>query len=511
MGVDLDVEAVLSHPAVLAEFCWFGPGEPFALWPYQERLLGDYLAHRRVVTLKARQLGWSWTGALYLLWGALRFPAQKGLALSIGQAEADGLLGKVRTLYDSLPAYVRQARPLVSNSRSELAFGGHGGRKTKYPPGVIWSLPSSRGRGETAHRLLGDEVAFWERSDERLAAVLPTAGDVGQVILGSTAAGMHGRFFHLYSGAPDNGWHAVFVGALDRPDRDPAWLAAERTGLGDLGPQEYPLSADEAFVSSGRGAFDHESLLWLRQNSCRPAPWRGVLERDTTRVIATRAKKGLWRLWESPKQGRAYLISADSCQGPGGRDYAHAVIMDRESWDQVGCLHGRIPPHELARELILASYLFPDPAGRPALLVPEANNHGQATLVHLRSHPNVWVQERFDQRVQKATNQRGWLTDMKNKPAAVGQLGAALKLGNWGVRDTEAVAEMQVFEYQADPERPSRPGRFGAAGGMHDDRVMAHAIACGVLSLSPRGGGSIPREGDVTTVAYRPRDPITGY
>jgi hypothetical protein len=357
----------------------------------------------------------------------------------------------------------------------------------------------------------GDEAAHWEHSDERLAAVLPTAADVGQLILGSTANGMQGRFFGIYSGAPDNGWHPVFIGALARPDRSEGMIAGLRAELEDLGAQEYPLTAEEAFVSSGSGAFDSESLTWLRVNSCRPAPWQGVLELEHGRVLASRRQRGQWKLCAEPDPLRSYLISADACQGPGARDYAHAVIFDRLSWDQVGALHGRIAPDDLASEIRKAGYLYRDSEGRPALAVPEANNHGQAVVALMKHYPNMWVQERFDQRLQKPSQQRGWLTDVKNRGQAISQLGSAIKSGTWGVRDLEAVSEMQRFIYRSVPDQPSRAGRFEAAPGEHDDRVMSHAIACAVLSLSPRAAATFAGGADLPISSYTPMNKTTGY
>jgi len=504
-----ELDVILSHPRLLAEFVWIDPNTPFRLWGYQEGLLDDYLTHRRVVVLKARQLGFSWTLALYYLWYGLRYPGRKCLALSVGQAEADSLLNKVRTMYESLPAWIRKQRPLAASSRSEMAFTGHDGRRL--PPTLVWSLPSSRGRGETAHVLGGDEAAHWEHSDERLAAVIPTAADVGQLILGSTANGMQGRFFGIYSGAPDNGWHPVFIGALARPDRSDAMVAGLRAELEDLGAQEYPLTAEEAFVSSGSGAFDHESLVWLRANSCRPAPWQGILELDQGRVVASKQSRGLWKLWSEPDPLRSYVIAADACQGPGARDYAHAVIFDRWSWDQVGAMHGRIAPDDLAQEIRKAGYLFRDAEGRPALAVPEANNHGQAVVALLKNYPNMWVQERFDQRLQKPSQQRGWLTDMKNRVQAIGMLGSAIRKGTWGVRDLEAVTEMQTFITRSWPDQPSRRDRYEAAPGTHDDRTMTHAIACAVLSLSPRAAATFAGGADMPVQSYRPLNSRTGY
>jgi hypothetical protein len=189
-----------------------------------------------LIVLKARQLGVSWTMASHALWFSLAHPARKSYMFSVGDREAMSLLDKVRELYKSLPLEVRLARPLVTDNKRELAWQ-HPGYTSH-----LTSLPSSAGRGETAHMLYLDEGAHWEDSSKRLAAVLPMAADIGRVVFASTANGMQGRFYDIYANSPGNGWDRLFMAADARPDRSAEWVERERSKGGELGAQEYPLS-----------------------------------------------------------------------------------------------------------------------------------------------------------------------------------------------------------------------------------------------------------------------------
>ena len=146
------VEAVLSHPAYLASVCRIVGRdglEPWVLWPHQERMLNTLAKPGSdLIVLKARQLGVSWTMAAHALWFSLAHPARRSYMFSIGDREAISLLDKVRDLYRSLPWPVRQARPLATDNKRELTFTHPGGFTSQ-----LISLPSSAGRGETAHML----------------------------------------------------------------------------------------------------------------------------------------------------------------------------------------------------------------------------------------------------------------------------------------------------------------------------------------------------------------------
>lgn len=499
------VEAVLAHPAYLASVCRIvgrdGP-EPWVLWAHQQEMLNALAKPGPdLIVLKARQLGVSWTMASHALWFSLAHPARKSYMFSVGDREAMSLLDKVRELYKSLPLEVRLARPLVTDNKRELAWQ-HPGYTSH-----LTSLPSSAGRGETAHMLYLDEGAHWEDSSKRLAAVLPMAADIGRVVFASTANGMQGRFYDIYANSPGNGWDRLFMAADARPDRSPEWVERERSKGGELGAQEYPLSAEEAFVSSGNVVFDLQALAWQRQHSVLAPAWKGRITIDGGKA---KARKGddVWRVWEWPRPDGQYLITADACGGLGAKDYAYAAVIERSSWEQVAALHGRIPPVELAENLRAAGSLYRGSDGRPALVAPESNNHGQAVVATLREqgYPAIYQPESFDKRKLATASQLGWMTSVKTKALAIATLADCLVSGDLAIRDSRAVTEMELYE-QLTTE--SGNSRFSAPEGKHDDAIMAFGIAAAILRHSPLAS---PRTSSGGPRRYRDVvDATTGY
>jgi hypothetical protein len=492
----------VAHPEWMARMVKVDTDDgpvPMDLWAHQVEIIRAVLDGTRVMVLKARQLGVSWVLALIALWWAIAKPAQTVMLVSIGEREAASLMRKVRRLYDSLPASVRAAYPLVTDTVTRIQISHDDGAST------IFSVPSSpnAGSGETVHLLIGDERTKWPYPVEQEASLFPAAA-LATIVLVGTAQGMD-TFYDRW--VAENGWTKIFVGALARPDRTVEWVESERDDLGDLGPQEYPLTAEEAFLASGRCAFDMGALAWTEGNSCEPAPWRGIIRRDAGGVVAEAREDGHWRVWEQPQPGRDYAIVADASSGHGA-DYSAASVIDLASWDEVAALHGKLEPAELAREIYDAGHLWR--GVRPALLVPEANNHGQGVIALLREwgYPRIYATEVLDQREKKTSTTYGWTTNEKSRPIAIAALQRALREHTLGIRDRDAIVEMRRFIWVV-VNAETGTGRYQAESGYNDDRVMTWAIAAAVLAYAT---ASTTRAEPEVLMPYEPHvSSVTGY
>jgi hypothetical protein len=473
--LSLQRDAALMAPEVMARLLMLdtaqGPQRAI-LWPHQERLFLQMRESRRLIVLKARQLGVTWAMAIYALWYALAHPGTTTMILSIGEREAREVLRRIGRLHESLDPQLR--RWWKGRFTSEEAT-----LRSEAGASQIISIPSgsTAGRGYTVSLLIGDEAAHWPESDQKLAAVLPTMADSGAVVLISTANGMSGRFYDIWADAPGNGWDTLFFRADDRPGRNKEWLESERSALGDLGAQEYPLDAEEAFISSGASVFDYDAIETLRSLSVEDPKWRGHITEDKTGVHAQAHEGGPWKVWEWPRPGRTYMLAADACAGKASGDYAHAVVVDTASWDQVACYHAKTEPHQFARELRNAGWLWQSSPEMPALLAPEANNHGAGVIAMLREwgYPRIYRHSRFDGQTVTESGGLGFFTSLKTKPIAISALQQAIREQAVGIRDGEALSEFTKFIL-------TDTGKMQAAPGAHDDRVMTWAIAVTVLT-----------------------------
>lgn len=508
----------VSHPAILARMTKIvapmkrdgldtellvGRARQWILWPHQLEILLALMTRRRVVILKARQLGVTWVMALYALWYVMAHPHAEVIIVSVGEREARAVVKRIRFLYDHLPEQVRAAFPVLNDTLESFPVG--------HPDGVstITSLPSTAtaGRGETANVVLMDEGAHWPQPDERMAALLPTFEDVGQGALASTANGVGGVFHDTFTDAETRGWFPMFHNALARPDRDEAWVKAARERLGDKGPQEYPMDPEEAFISSGSCVFDTQALQSIRKSTVRPP--RGIyrIERDAGGAKFVRDEKGPWRVWGFRRAGADYLITGDVCGGPGSLDYSAAFVWDTWSWEIVATYHGKPDPENYARELMRAGYLYRGLAG-PAMIAAEANNDGRSVITVLREqgYPAIWRMQQWDQRRDERAVQHGWLTTQRSRPIMLNALKASVVDGSVSIPDAMLIQEMFTFE------KHPRTGREEAREGCHDDRVMGAAVGVAILSReSAQARRARPDDWAERTPYRAPTDSRTGY
>ncbi|MHB2008098.1 MAG: terminase, partial [Acidobacteriaceae bacterium] len=137
---------------------------------------------------------------------------------------------------------------------------------------------------------------------------------------------------------------------------------------------------------------------------------------------------------------------------------ASIQVVEQRSGLQCAELRGHIAPPELAKRCAELAKEY-----NQALLAVERNNHGMAVLAYLDTierYPAIYEQR----------GQAGWLTTAVSRPAMIAQLGVALATWPEIFSSSRLLAECRTFVRQSN-------GRTGAAAGMHDDCVMAMALA----------------------------------
>lgn len=442
---------------------------PFHLWPAQVQLLWALMTARLVIILKARQLGISWICCWYALWLCLFQPGKVVLLFSKGQAEADELLRRVKALYDRLPDWLRASLPtLVKENASELAWS-NGSR--------IRSLPAtqSAGRSLTASLVVLDEAAFLQFADQLYSALKPTIDNGGQLIILSTANGIGNLFHQLWTRAAAglNTFKTIFLPWWARPGRDADWYAAQLAEYTDpqVVKQEYPATAIEAFLVSGRVRFPSE---WIATQAPNVRP--GLPRSEWPEAL--RGMLGL-TLYAPPQKDRRSVLAGDVAEGLEHGDYSAAVLIDAVTWEELAALHGHWEPDEFAAKLLDLAIVY------GATIGVERNNHGHAVLVTLRSL--ITQRQLTSVRIAYGHDSRpGWLTNAQTKPMSIDGLAVALRDGLAKVRSQAALDEMQIYRVGPDGKTTAPPGYF-------DDRVMAWAIALVVATRDrPASASSNP-------------------
>lgn len=233
---------------------------PFRLWYEQVQLLWDLLEVKRIIILKARQLGITWLCCAYALWLCIFHKGKTVLAFSQGQEEADEIIRRVKVMYERLPNAMLVLLPkLIKDNTSELKWG-NGSRVKAFP------ATKKAGRSFTASLVLMDETAWMEWGEQLYTAVKPTVDNGGQLIVFSTANGEDNIFYRIWSEAEKglNEFKAVFLPWSVHPKRNADWYAkTEREYPSSaLMRQEYPATPEEAFTNTGAERFLASMLWW---------------------------------------------------------------------------------------------------------------------------------------------------------------------------------------------------------------------------------------------------------
>jgi hypothetical protein len=441
----------------------------------------------RIIVLKARQQGLSTAIGAWIYWWVTQHTAQRAIVVTHAADSTKALFDMTRRYYDNTPAILKPSTRYAS--RRELYFDKI---DSSYIVGTAGS--DSIGRGETITQAHLSELAFWPAHAARtnfngLMQAIPNTPSTA-VVIESTANGVTGLFYEIWAGAVkgDNSFIPVFIPWFIDPEyRLPAAPDFERTpeeeelakkfdldndqlafrrrkiadnGL-DLFRQEYPSTADEAFLTTGRPVFIPEQLQVLLEGCSDPIR-RMSLEGEEWKVHP----RGELLLYHEHEDTESYTIGADTSAGIRGRDYSVATVLDRRK-RQVAVLRGYFAPDYFADLLYRLGEFF-----NWALIAPENNNHGILTVNRLHkelAYPYVYTEVVVDKISDEETIKIGFGTNVKTKPLIIDKLRAAMRDGEIELTDATTIREMLTYIV-------TENGAMEAEKNCHDDCVMALAI-----------------------------------
>ena len=238
----------------------------FDLRSAQSTALEHWEEHRYSLTLKARQIVWSTLVAAHQFWLAFFHADQNIIDLSRTEREAVLLLRKTKYGYKHLPEWMLERGPKSLMEHQQRMGFDNGSQITSMPSA------SDPARGESASLIVVDEWAFLPNPEEAWASIEPVA-DIGGRIIGLSTANGSGNFYHqLWVGATTgaNKFAPMFFPWSATEDRGDAWYQEKiESMLPWQLAQEYPTTAEEAFVKSGNPVFDLDILEQMDRNTIR--------------------------------------------------------------------------------------------------------------------------------------------------------------------------------------------------------------------------------------------------
>lgn len=444
---------------------------PFKLKPEQEKIAADLASHKKIVVLKARQIGVS---TLLAAWNLHRiFFASEPISLGVVShldKSAQHILGMSRAMLKTLPKEILATRTIGKDSVTTLSFSDSGASITA----ATAEGKSGAGRSFTFQGAHLTEFDFYKDQASILQSIMDAVGD-GQIVIETTinAPGSYYESLVKEAQAGSGGcpWHLCFSPWFADPTysiRPPitfqptaeeranqtkynlslgqlAWYRSKIEAVGtdqaSLVRREYPSSIEEAFQVAKHS--------WLSES-------------EIGHILS------IPKLMTPPQKSFGYAMGMDIGQGVGG-DYSAIAIVCRETHEPV-CIW-RSNTLSIERSMEKAGelyYLY----GKPKTII-ESNSIGQLAIYLARK-----------QGILNVPNEP-WVTSTKSKLPLLE--GLRMMLPAISTLPSELLVELRSM-VSVDGKAPSSP--------THDDMVMALALAyqaSGIIQQGLPSAGLAPR------------------
>lgn len=436
----------------------------------------DREKHNRNLILKARQQGFTTYECIDGLDDVLFNRNFTMVIIAHEDRAVKTIFKKIRRAWDEFNPDLKQFLNLVVNtdSANELSFNNGS---------VIRVALSSR--SDTVNRLHISEFGkicakYPGKAEEIITGAFPSVPAGGRIDIESTAEGELGEFYDMFweywgkEPETDRDFKAFFFPWFGNPEyklqskvtlpndiidlqvkfglttEQVTWYYYEKRVQKNKMPQEYPSTPEEAFISSGLSFFDATVL--------------GNIQTKEGKKI------GDWTYYYDYTPGHRYVLGCDVAEGV-GRDSSTCVVLDVTKLVTRVVAEfesNRIPPDLLAYEVANGGTRYGN-----CLVAVERNNHGHTTLSKLKEiYHNIYMEEKFDNLLNRKTKKLGWLTTLSTKPKMLSELCTAVNESDIEIISPFILKEMRT--YQSDDLNRVKMDEKQTK---HWDLLMALAIA----------------------------------
>lgn len=447
---------------------------PFKLYPFQERVIEEFETYPSCITKKFRQAGFTTLACMWMLWKCLFFNDQRILIISKTDREARGVGKTVSYAKSKLPAWLIPEMGNDNDHEKEFIDTGS----------VMWFYTASAGRSKSLTYLIIDEAAFIQGMEEHWAALYPTLATGGNCIIISTVNGIGNWYEQQYSLALEkkNEFHIVEVDWHEHPDyNNSAWEKRTRTNLGS---KRFAQEIEGSFLGSGETYIPGELIQEYEKQCIDPikkalGEWDIIPEEEFDPKKCMLPNKsyepGAMWIWDQPKPGRDYILSADVAEGIGEEgDYCAFVIIDTASLTQVAEFYSNtIPPYKFSQVITQVARIY-----NVALVVVENSlGPGQAVcerLQHSLSYENLYFT------VTATRDKPGLNMNKIIRPVCMEALQTCMLNRLVRIRSIRLMKELRTFIYNRIKQRAE------AQKLRHDDLTVAMAAALYVADAQNR-------------------------
>lgn len=455
-----------------------------------------------LIVLKGRQQGFTTLVTAYQLARSLLSRNFNGFTLADRSDNSEAIFqNKAKYPYSQLPEVLKPTEKY--NTRKQLLF------EKLNSSWAVDTATKEVGRSRTVNFFHGSECAFWRDGIATIQAALGEAFTRNCIkIYESTAKGYNdfqamwasGRHINCFFawwktkeyriGFANEQVKADFLRDIDTKNdwiwerlrwlRDEKHLEPEQLYWywnkyenyldKDLIKQEYPCTAEEAFLLSGKNVFD--TAVILRRLEHLPKPVRiGYFRYDydglrITNIQWVNDPNGYIKLYTLPKQlaYTKFCIGGDTSGD--GSDFFVGIVLDAATGVQVAQLRHQFDADQYAKQMYCLGRYY-----RDALIGIEAN-FDSFPIAKLQewNYPRQYVREAQDTYTGRTEKRFGFRTTSLTRPTIISNLIEVVREHCDTICDEDTLKELLTIT------RNER-GRIEAPAGGHDDCMMALAIA----------------------------------
>lgn len=446
----------------------------FKLNPAQDHFFQN--KHNKNVILKARQQGFTTFQCISFLDDCLfRSNLSAGIiAHNIEDAE-DFFDNKIRFAYERLDPLIKNAIKAETDSAGVMKFsnGSSIRVRTSFRSGTLQRLHVSE---------FGKIAAEYPKKAKEIRTGAFNAVSIDQEItVESTAEGMNGEFFNLceksqliaenqltaldfkffffpWYKSPE---YRLNIKGIVIPDHleayfdmlkkehgikldqeQKAWYFKKSEEQGEEMHQEYPSYPEEAFMATGRPVFSREKIA-SDIKKAKEVKFKRILPLESG---AKEVLKGGVIVYKAPEPNAAYAIGADIAEGLEDGDFSTACVLDK-NFEQVAVYKGHLDPDLFGKFLVNLGKYYNN-----ALLAPELNNHGHATLAAIKNerYYQIYRREVQEDLTNDIMDKVGWLNNVKSKMKMLDDFKQAYRDGSLKLNHEETLREMRTLTLEED-------------------------------------------------------------
>lgn len=285
----------------------------------QRKILRALCSHRRVITLKARQIGSTLIHSYYIALVAYAHPHTPIAVLNYSYSESKNILKRIKGFLGQLGAQ------LTADNATELQLSNGSTINAVTAVSAI-DGESKAGRGRSYRIIYSSETAYYRDSHAVFASITAALTADGRIFMESTATPGSGVFRSTWQ---DNSeYHKIFFGIEAH--------AAYRRDPGDITDAEWAaLQTNYGFVDRAaaawwlrkkNGDFGGDENRALREYPVQPQhSWTSSVGRwiPITPVVRLYTRSTIHpqlKIYDAPLSGHYYVAAIDTALGAGGDD-----------------------------------------------------------------------------------------------------------------------------------------------------------------------------------------------